>query len=221
MSGYWRHLAAQAQARSASALNPARPSAPAWTSPGEGEPSAAGPVGLRAVPELLGGGPAAVVDDVREARGVGRAEGPPGSVAARADSPPSPGAARPSRFSRPQPGHARERASAPDREIASSRTPDERRIVPGASLPPVPHPRSGRTDAARARPAAAAAARASEGGDGSRTAAVPAVPDVHIHIGRVELTALAAPAPAPAHSRAPAAGRTLSLDDYLHGKHRR
>jgi hypothetical protein len=113
-----------------------------------------------------------------------------------------------------------ERALASGRALARSREPDERRTVPGLIMLPVSHPRAGRTDAARARPAAAAA-RAAEDGDRSRAAALPAVPDVHIHIGRVELTALAAPAPAPARSCAPAAGKTLSLDDYLHGKHRR
>jgi len=41
----------------------------------------------------------------------------------------------------------------------------------------------------------------------------PAIPDVHIHIGRIELTALAAPA---ARREAPPAERKpMSLEDYL------
>jgi hypothetical protein len=40
------------------------------------------------------------------------------------------------------------------------------------------------------------------------------VPDVHIHIGRLELTALTA-APAPRRERATPEHKPMSLDDYL------
>lgn len=45
------------------------------------------------------------------------------------------------------------------------------------------------------------------------------VPDVHIHIGRVELTALSAPTEA-RRKPARAAATTMSLDDYLRGRNK-
>jgi hypothetical protein len=43
--------------------------------------------------------------------------------------------------------------------------------------------------------------------------AAPAAPDVHIHIGRVELTALQPPAPRPAPRREEK--KPMSLEEYL------
>lgn len=51
----------------------------------------------------------------------------------------------------------------------------------------------------------------------SSDASAAAVPDVHIHIGRVELTALTAPAE-PRRKPARTAAATMSLDDYLRGR---
>ena len=47
----------------------------------------------------------------------------------------------------------------------------------------------------------------------------PAVPDVQIHIGRIELTAVTAPASAP--RAAPAGRKPMSLDDYLRERTRK
>jgi len=220
MSGYWRHLAAQAQDRSALRLVPAPQLAPAWSAPGDVEPPAAAPSPRHAVPRRDAEVPAAVVDTTRQVRGEDRTAerlAATDTVAGRADASPWPRPARPSTLSLPQADDPDERVAPTGRGLARRRAPDGRR--PDPRVPPGSRPRSAGRDAARARPTAAAAAtHAAEDGDGP---GAPAVPDVHIHIGRVELTALAAPAPAPARSRAPAAGKSLSLDDYLHGKRRR
>lgn len=65
-------------------------------------------------------------------------------------------------------------------------------------------------------PAAMRDASARRAGDHT-AASTATVPDVHIHIGRIELTALAAPADA-RRKPARAAPATLSLDDYLRGR---
>jgi hypothetical protein len=51
---------------------------------------------------------------------------------------------------------------------------------------------------------------------GPRLSAREATPDVHIHIGRIELTAVTPPAAAPARPPGTAVPRAMSLDEYLH-----
>ncbi|MEA3068419.1 MAG: hypothetical protein QOK41_1826 [Sphingomonadales bacterium] len=86
--------------------------------------------------------------------------------------------------------------------ISSGRVPDPPPLRPTATVSPIapivrpPHP------AAKA-PSDRAARRDSE--------RMPA-PDVHIHIGRIELTALSSPPPA---ARAPTPAKRSGLDDYL------
>ena len=54
----------------------------------------------------------------------------------------------------------------------------------------------------------------------SRGQAAQQAPDVHIHIGRVELTALRAP-PAARRERAAPANKPIALGDYLRQRHRK
>lgn len=76
------------------------------------------------------------------------------------------------------------------------------------------------------RSAATASVRRGEPREGSRAelrglpATAVAAPEVHIHIGRVELTALTAPAE-PRRKPARTAAATMSLDDYLRGRRER
>lgn len=107
------------------------------------------------------------------------------------------------------PSHA-ERVTSPPLEVraaASSRT--------ETSVPPIRPALPARTHVAVAPARPVAAARAAQA---LAVEAPEPAPDVHIHIGRIELTALTAPAPrraagAPAH-------KPMSLDDYLGRRNR-
>jgi hypothetical protein len=92
----------------------------------------------------------------------------------------------------------------------------------GSDAPGVPSPSPGDRMAARAAPrgpgpaahiAKAVATLPSQGGRAREEPAAP--PDVHIHIGRIEISAMAAPPPAPRKPPAKAGKPPMPLDEYL------
>jgi hypothetical protein len=126
--------------------------------------------------------------------------GPAGEIVANeapVSTPASPAQAR-GRAPRPSPAVAPVRRAAPSRTLAA----------PGAAPAPA---------AADTQPLPAAAlARVRYDTDRPSHSSEPNGPEVHIHIGRIELTAL--PEAAPPRRKAGTAKKPMSLDEYLQGR---
>ncbi|MFC5569074.1 hypothetical protein ACFPN1_03205 [Lysobacter yangpyeongensis] len=97
--------------------------------------------------------------------------------------------------------------------IAAARPAAASTAPPGAAQPSVPATRR-RHKAPMGTSARAASATRTKSIVAPRRQMPPAAPDVHIHIGRVELTA-GSTAPAAPRRESPAERRPMSLDDYL------